>query len=376
MSTRLTGVDIARGLALLGIIANHIFFFSHPTIATALQDFHAILFMLLAGVVFTYAPGKNPRLKNIVRGIICIVLGLALGAGNPRLDVILLNYGWLFIFGSFFVHKLAARHLYLLSVAWAVVMPFVGAVLRPLINYHEGPNIGFQTLASQPWLVFLDPVVYSMYPVMQWFAVFLFGAALGRTDIRALLSDTDKMFKTMTTAMMVFFAAKTTSIAALMLVSNYSLHESLIYNFSLGKAAVDLNTPDRLLGSAPYTSTTLALVSSTAIGIVIVMAGSLLSHRGIQLQLVQMMGMATLTLYSLHVFVHTVITPQWADNNSMFYYLLTIVGAGILVWTWHRYAVGRTGIVAPGPIEEVTRRIIVTENSKRERKSVSGTQSG
>ena len=231
--SRVQGIDIARGFALLGIIVNHIFYIAYRPAADALQDYHAVLFMLLAGIVYTYAEGSNPVLKNRVRGIFCIILGLALGAGNPQLVVILLNYGWTFIIASFFVHKMKARPLFILSAIWIMVSPIVSLLIRNMAGTRHGENIGFQHFASEPWLFIIDPILWSNYPVLQWFAVFLFGAALGRTDIRQWLGDVNSTVRTLVASVVVFLLVKLSSGAIGSVLIGISFMEAMRKNFRL-----------------------------------------------------------------------------------------------------------------------------------------------
>lgn len=365
MRTRITGVDIARGLALLGIIVNHIFFYSHHFVAQALQDYHAILFMLLAGIVFTYAQGDQPVLKNIIRGIICIVLGLGLGAGDPRMELILLNYGWLFIFGALFVYRFSARQLFIISGVWVIAAPFISYFIRSYTGTPINSNIGFQHLVSEPWMILADPVLFSSYPLLQWFAVFLFGAALGKGAITHTVTDTRANIKMLLLALTAFIIAKGIPLLVNTSAQGYSWAQAFDQNFKLGFGNVDANGLSSLVTSAPYTATTFALVASTSAALVVVALCTMLA-KVTSLSLVQHMGMATLTLYSLHAFIHTLVPMAWADANSTLYYIITIAVLALLTYLWRTFLMGKHGVQAPGPIEELTRRVVLTESKKRQ----------
>lgn len=365
MRTRITGVDIARGLALLGIIINHIFFFSHHLVAQVLQDYHAILFMLLAGIVFTYAQGDQPVLKNIIRGVVCIMLGLALGAGDPRMKVILLNYGWLFIFGALFVYKFTARQLFIISGIWVVASPVISYFLRSYTGTPINSNIGFQHLTSQPWMIFADPVVFSSYPILQWFSVFLFGAALGKGAITQTITNARSNIKMLFFALGAFVVAKGVPLLVSTTVQGYSWRKAIDLNFKLGDGNVNTDSMYALVTSAPYTATTFALVASTAAALIVVSLCTMLA-KVTSLSLVQHMGMATLTLYSLHGFIHTLVPMEWADANSLLYYIITIAGLALVTYLWRTFIMGKRGVEAPGPVEELTRRFILTESKKRQ----------
>lgn len=363
MNSRLQGVDIARGLALLGIITNHILFFTHPDLVESLQDYHAILFMLLAGIVFTYAEGSDSRLKNTVRGVICILLGLALGAGNPIVDVILLNYGWTFILGAFLVPKMNAKQLMVTAIFIVVFAPLVSYVVRGYTGTYDGDNIGFQTLLSQPWLVVTDPILYSHYPVLQWFGVFLFGAALGRMDIKKIVVSR----RVFLYSLGVFLLAKTISIVGVwqgMRGEGFSLVDSVEKNFELGVGNVNPGRPWELLLSNPYASTTLALVSSTAAAVCIVVLCSWIALK-LKMSWIALAGSATLTIYSVHVFIHTVIPLKTATDISVPYFLLTMLGVFAFVLFWNKVIKNKMKTPAPGPIEAFVSSVVAVEREKR-----------
>ena len=109
-SARVIGVDVARGLALLGMIAVHIFDTLHrddtPSKTQQVMAGHALAtFVLLAGVSLTFIT-KRSRTGSLLpdaaalatRALIITLIGLALNSAlDPDIEVILPYYGVMFL---------------------------------------------------------------------------------------------------------------------------------------------------------------------------------------------------------------------------------------------------------------------------------------
>ncbi len=109
-SARVIGVDVARGLALLGMIAVHIFDTLHgnntPSKTQQVMAGHALAtFVLLAGVSLTFITRRS-RTGSVLpdaaalttRALIITLIGLALNSAlDPDIEVILPYYGLMFL---------------------------------------------------------------------------------------------------------------------------------------------------------------------------------------------------------------------------------------------------------------------------------------
>jgi Heparan-alpha-glucosaminide N-acetyltransferase, catalytic len=109
-SARVIGVDVARGLALLGMIAVHIFDTLHsdntPSKTHQVMAGHALAtFVLLAGVSLTFIT-KRSRTGSVLpdaaalttRALIITLIGLTLNSAlDPDIEVILPYYGLMFL---------------------------------------------------------------------------------------------------------------------------------------------------------------------------------------------------------------------------------------------------------------------------------------
>ncbi|WP_081830559.1 heparan-alpha-glucosaminide N-acetyltransferase domain-containing protein [Rhodococcus sp. UNC363MFTsu5.1] len=194
---RIVGVDVARGLAVLGMIAVHttsaeqIGEFAH----FALSGRAAILFAVLAGVSLALTTGGTrpperlgaARRSIAARALALFVLGLVLTQlGSPAM-VILASYAVLFLIA-----------LPLLRLSWQklAAVAAVAAVAGPLLSYAirsrmaapgvAGETARFDMLTSIDGVRHLGSVVLleGAYPVLTWVPFLLAGMAIGRWGLR------------------------------------------------------------------------------------------------------------------------------------------------------------------------------------------------
>jgi uncharacterized membrane protein YeiB len=193
-STRVVGLDVARSLAIVGMIAVNVGPRGEPGLLGRAYDLPlgraSLLFMLLAGVGMSImtrssrAPGGGPLPWRTVlwRAGLLLVGGLALQMLGHDASVILPLYGVLFI-----------ACLPLLRVSRWALIAVAGAslVLGPLAWLWFWAARGGAFVAAEPTL--LDPpgeilagVLFTgAYPAVVWAAPFLLGMLLGRTDLRS-----------------------------------------------------------------------------------------------------------------------------------------------------------------------------------------------
>lgn len=193
---RLTGVDAARGLALVGMMATHVF----PEVvagSTALS--HVVfsgrasaLFAVLAGVGLALSTGgvRPPGGADLAaarRGIwaraaVIAGIGLLLGAWPSGVAVILVNYGALFVVATAFL-ALRARTLVVLAAVWLVASPVLSQLLRPLV---ASPSYAVTSVADlgRPVGAAVELLLTGYYPVLTWTGYLLLGLAVGRSPLR------------------------------------------------------------------------------------------------------------------------------------------------------------------------------------------------
>jgi uncharacterized membrane protein YeiB len=187
-SERLAGIDLARGLAVLGMLAAHLlviddFAVADPaTWADVVNGRSSILFATLAGVSIALVTGGIRPLRGpartrasariALRAGILWALGLALITTGVPVYVILPAYALLFLLSLPFLGW-RPRALFLLAGALGLVMPFLQA------TWDAAP------FWSTPEGVELSALIGWHYPAPVWISFLLAGLAVGRLDLRA-----------------------------------------------------------------------------------------------------------------------------------------------------------------------------------------------
>lgn len=192
---RVVGVDVARALALLGMMSVHLLPQFHPdgTLTPAFwvsAGRASALFALLAGVGLALATGgPHPRLRPrgpvvsgmLTRAVLIAALGMALAALDPPVAVILTNYGLLFTVAAV-AWVLRPRTLLITAAVWAVTAPPLVHLLRVHLPVGPGDQPTFTGLAD-PGTLLSHLLFTGYYPVLLWVPYILVGLALGRCDL-------------------------------------------------------------------------------------------------------------------------------------------------------------------------------------------------
>lgn len=195
---RLVGIDVARGLALLGMLAVHTFPVLDdgvPTVAGHLAAGRsAATFALVAGIGLAFVAGgrrvargrdrAGVRAGFAVRGVLIGLLGLGLGllSDYNGVDGILPFYGLLFLLAIPLV-GLAPSVLAALAAAAAVLGPLliVGTADAGLPTLDGDPSLG--TLFGDPVGLLSALTVTGEYPAVVYLAYLCAGLAIGRLDL-------------------------------------------------------------------------------------------------------------------------------------------------------------------------------------------------
>lgn len=180
-SDRLVGVDVARSLALFGMMAAHVgdvaenVDWADPTsFGAVVNGRSAALFAVLAGVSIGLVSGRDRppgppdiglvRARLALRAVVVVVVGLLLMALQTPVYVVLPTYGALFVL-ALPVLRWRPWALLLLAVACAVAAAPVALAILPL--YAEAGMFGVQ--------------LGLVYPVVTFAAYVLVGLAVARS---------------------------------------------------------------------------------------------------------------------------------------------------------------------------------------------------
>ncbi|MGU3356378.1 heparan-alpha-glucosaminide N-acetyltransferase domain-containing protein [Microbacterium sp. M4A5_1d] len=185
---RLMGIDVARGLAIFGMIGAHVGISwmvagpDGPDLAAIVQGRSSILFAVVAGISVALATGReqlprgealrSARLRMAGRALVVLALGLALEMLGSGIAVILPIYGILFLILIPFL-GLRRRTLALTAAAIAVAGPSVVVLLRAVTLSGAGIPQGIGGTA-------VDFLISGSHPLTVWLPLVLAGIALGR----------------------------------------------------------------------------------------------------------------------------------------------------------------------------------------------------
>ncbi|HEY9356684.1 MAG TPA: heparan-alpha-glucosaminide N-acetyltransferase domain-containing protein [Arthrobacter sp.] len=368
---RLRGIDAARGLALLGMMATHLLptFESNadltPTwIGLTFSGRAAALFAVLAGIGLALSTGKQvpaegARLGAARRGIalraaVIAAVGLTLGGLEVNLAIILVHYAVLFLCILPFL-GLKPKALCAWAAGWILVSPVLAYLLRPWLLAANPPlklghNPSWEDLAT-PGPLLGDLFLTGYYPVFQWMSYLLVGLLIGRLPL--------------TRALVPWLLLAGGTVVA---VVTKSLGVTAMETWG-GRAALEdvLNAPDYPLDSvlqvnltgvpqegswwwlasaAPHSGTALDLAHTSGVAAAVVGACLLLGRLAEWLDLDLLLplrgpGAMTLTLYTVHVWVVAgfylkPLPAGWTEDGMYFAHAATaiIVGAAFILLKW------------------------------------------
>ncbi len=193
----MTGVDVARGVALLGMMAVHVFdTFDHgaPSASTVIAGGRsAATFALVAGVSVAFLSGGRSVVQGrarsataaglAVRALLIGAIGLLLGLTGTGIDVILVFYAVLFLLA---IPLLGLRPRVLALLTAAVIA--LGPLVLVLAARSDPPDLGGDnptpvTLLTDPAGTLGALLITGAYPVVVYLAYVCAGLAIGRLDL-------------------------------------------------------------------------------------------------------------------------------------------------------------------------------------------------
>jgi uncharacterized membrane protein len=331
---RLVGVDVARCLALLGMMATHILGPVAPGGGVAWPQALAggrssALFAVLAGLSMALMTGGTAPHRGVERLADCAglafralligTLGLWLGQLDTHVAVILAYYAVLFVLGLPFL-RLGAGTLLALSAMWCVAAPVFSHLLRRILG-SAGPTVPTTEGLPSVGAFVTDLTLTGYYPAVPWMTYLLAGLALGRLDLARPVVATRVAAAGAAVAVGAWAASKAlTSRPAVRdaLTATSGLPgdwQELSDSLALGLHGV---TPTGswwwLAVVAPHSGTPLDLAHTTGFAAAVVGVCLLLSRWAPRMWAVVFgAGAMTLTLYTAHV---VLLVPElWPDST-------------------------------------------------------------
>lgn len=206
---RIVGLDTARGVAIFGMIATHIYpLLTGPSedvvtptwVGMTFTGVSSALFVVLAGVGLSLLTRNSTqvgrsRIQLALRSVILIVIGLLLGLAGSNVAIILVHYGVLFLVAMWFI-AISKKALTVTAISWIVLAPWVHGVFTRFMQVQAGGTTAYVEnwrLWTSPtlWDVFTHPLLTlwdvlftGYYPVISFLGYILVGMALGRANLK------------------------------------------------------------------------------------------------------------------------------------------------------------------------------------------------
>jgi uncharacterized membrane protein YeiB len=344
---RITGLDLARGLAVIGMIGAHLDLVEDLTLSPSSWEAlvygrSAVLFAVLAGVsIALLSGGAHPvsggalvraRMRIMVRAAwVFLIGGLLELLGTPVL-VILGVYAVLFVLALPFL-RWPPRRLLLLAAALIVVAPPLSLLLS---------QVAIAADAEEPFAFLMFS---GYYPALWWWVFVLVGLAIGRLDL---------MVARVRGALLVAGAAAAVTGYALGWLSTQLLAGGVAYPEPADAYERMPGWDERsvgqwdwawLSGAQPHTGTPFWLLASAGFAVAVIAVCLVAADALPRLTFpVASVGAMALTVYSLHIVVLRAFPPDGSFGG--FVWLLFVAGAVVFAVAW-RLVAGR------GPIERV-----------------------
>lgn len=367
---RIAGIDLARGLAVIGMFAAHA---GPPDPQNWLHQLvsgrSAVLFAVLAGVSVALLSGgrsgpgdRRGRMSSriAVRAVVLFALGLALTSLQVPAMVILTSYGVLFLL-SIPLLRLGSRALAVLAGITAVVTPLVSYGVRSAMPPAKeiGYVPGFSAFSSleETGRAVQGILLDGAYPVLTWIPFLLVGMALGRMDLRAVRARLVAIGTGLAVlgygiswlAMEVFGGFDHLAAQLNEQLGGQLPPEMVRLVLDVGYGTVSTTSPVNLLSSGAHSGSPLEIIGSGGVAIA-VLGLCLLTERlpRVLLQPVASIGALSLTAYAGHLLVLRAFGPeqlQGAQAEHPYLLWLALVVAAAVVCTAWRTLLGR------GPLE-------------------------
>jgi hypothetical protein len=316
---RIVGLDLARFVAVVGMMAVHVWLYADLRTGEQLwfsgqfTGRASALFAVLAGVgvvLSTRTPLRRGRQMAarwmlVGRGVALIAIGLTLGLLQPPMLVILVSYGVMFWFLA-----LALTWPRRVLVAGGVVLVVAAPVLASAVGLWS--RIGNRTEVDNPsWLNLADPLPLlrgllftGIYPVTIWLAYGVAGMLVGRALLRVWDVNELRVVAVRLVAGGAGIWLLGVTAAA---VARDALGGAKVVVLDLGRIGRPLaGAPFYLLGAGPHSGTSFDLLLTigfavTAIGLFVLLGTVLDALAQRILSPVIGAGSAPLTVYSAHV---------------------------------------------------------------------------
>ncbi|OJX71305.1 MAG: hypothetical protein BGO95_09740 [Micrococcales bacterium 73-13] len=344
-SDRILGLDVARGLAILGMFAAHTvqqpdFSWADPSSWGAVVNGRSsILFAILAGISLAILSGRRTpvdglalvqaRMRILIRAVIVFGIGGVLALLGSGIAVILEYYAVIFVLSLPFL-RWSPRRLFAAAGVWAVVGPVLVVLLKSVVAWSEGLLTPPAPMGSA-----LYEYLTGFYPVVTWVVFMLLGLGVGRLAIESTRVQ-----------------AGLVAVGAGICAVGYALGSLLaplgapMAAFGVERLTADVHSLDgviavtgsSLLGAAPHSGSPFEVVGSSGFALAVI-GLCLLAARArpmrVLLTPLSSMGQMALTIYTAQVvavWVLVVSTQQRPNDWAVFWCFAVASMAIAVLW--------------------------------------------
>jgi uncharacterized membrane protein len=336
---RIVGLDVARALAVFGMLGAH-FGGVPPDVRAASSSWlglvngrPSILFAVLAGVSIALLSGRavpvtggdlvRARTRILVRAAWVFVIGVALEALGTDIDVILGVYAILFVLALPFL-RWPPRRLLLAAAVLAVLTPPTALMLTLWAQATDSEDSPFVQLTLN-----------GPYPALMWWTFILVGLAVGRSDLTSRWVRAQLMVVGASLAVLGYGAGWVTT--------RWWGQAASAQAWVDGEVAPRTWSLAWLSGAAPHSGTTFEIVGSVGVALVVI---------GVCLIIADLLPLLTFPLASMGSMALTAYTGSvvaaifLGDSEGIRTWMALMSGTVVLATTW-RLLLGK------GPLERL-----------------------
>ncbi|WP_240605901.1 acyltransferase family protein [Planctomonas deserti] len=312
---RLYGIDVARGLAVLGMMAAHVgantdFDFARPATWAGVTDGRSsILFATVAGISIALMSGRSApvqgdelmraRLRILIRAVVIFALGGLLIMLQTGVGIILEFYAVMFALSLPFL-RLRSGRLFELAAVFAVLAPLVNLLLIDALS--TAPRVS----------AIVDLVVTGQYPVLVWLAFLFTGLGIGRLDL------TSQRVRT-----------RLVVVGGLLAVAGYGL------GVLLGRVLGRLEDAEVVFTVEPHSGSVFEVIGSGGFAMAVIGLCLLAADRARwPLFPLEATGAMALTVYSLHIVAIALIGDEAFEQTDYGLYLGFLVVTLVAATLW------------------------------------------
>jgi uncharacterized membrane protein len=324
-SRRALGVDVARAIALIGMISVHVF--SPVNASGDMVPAYAIfagrasaLFAVLAGVSIAFVERRSrgqlqgrtlaaDRAALAVRGLLLLTAGLLLGFLDAPINTIIPYFGILF-FMAVPLYGRSSRTLFTVAAVSVLVGPVLVHLYGPAILGPRVPdeNYTLVSAARHPVQFLTDMLLTGQYPALLWIVYICIGMVIGRqvltsTRTALLLAGWGTAVAAGTWALSSFLLGPAGGLERLVAATPALTRDDIIDQLAYGPEAAFMpnTTWWWLTAVSPYSHTPLDILHDLGSAVAVLGIVLLLTGKGGKVFTpFAAIGAMTLTLYSAH----------------------------------------------------------------------------